>query len=92
MNLDFCGEPGAKDVNLGIIKIYMGFPGGASHKESAYNTGDPGLIPGPGRFLGERKSNPLQYSCLGNPMDREDWQATVHGVAKTETHTQTPSA
>ena len=85
MNLDFCGEPGAKDINLGIIRIYMGFPDGASHKESAYNTGDPGLTPGPGRFPEERNSNLLQYSCLGNPMDRGDWQATVDGVAKSRT-------
>ena len=85
MNLDFCGEPGAKDVNLGIIKIYMGFPGGASHKESAYNTGDPGLIPGLGRSPGERNGTPLQYSCLENPMDGEAQQAPVHGVAKSWT-------
>ena len=82
MNLDFCGEAGAKHINLGIIRIYMSFPGGASHKESAYNTGDPVLIPGSGRFPGESNSNPLPYSCLGNPMDRGDWQATVDGVAK----------
>ena len=49
------------------------------------NTGDAGdmsLIPGSERSPGEGKSNPLQYSCLGNPMDRGDWLATVHGVAK----------
>jgi len=45
-----------------------------------------GLIPGSGRSPGERHGNPLQYSCLGNPMDREAWQATVHGVAKSQTH------
>ena len=41
-----------------------------------------GLIPGPGRPPGRGKGNPLQYSCLGNPMDRGPWQATVHGVTK----------
>ena len=43
---------------------------------------DVGSIPGWGRFPGEGNSNPLQYSCLENPMDRGAWQATVHGVAK----------
>ena len=74
MNLDFCGEPGAKDVNLGIIKIYMGFPGGASHKETACNAGDPGLIPGSERSPGEGNGNPLQYSYLENPMNRGAWR------------------
>jgi len=53
-----------------------------SGKESACNTGDSGLIPGSGRSPGERHGNPLQYSCLENPMDRAAWQATDHGVAK----------
>ena len=43
---------------------------------------DVGSIPGWGRFPGEGNSNPLQYSCLENPMDRGAWQATVHGVEK----------
>ena len=43
---------------------------------------DAGSVPGWGRPLGEGHGNPLQYSCLGNPMDRGAWQATVHGVAK----------
>ena len=46
---------------------------------------DAGLTPGSGRSLGEANSNPLQYSCLRNPKDRGAWQATVHGVAKSET-------
>ena len=54
-------------------------------KESACNSGDLGLIPGSGRSPGEGKGNPLQYSCLENPMDRGAWQATVHGVAKSQT-------
>ena len=54
-------------------------------KESAYNAGDLGSIPGLGRSPGEGNSNPFQYSCLENPMDGEAWQATVHGVAKSQT-------
>ena len=50
--------------------------------ETACNVGDAGLIPGLGRSLGEGNGNPLQYSCLGNPMDREAWRATVHAVTK----------
>ena len=46
------------------------------------NAGDMGSMPGLGRFPREENSNPLQYSCLGNPMDRGDWWAIVHGVAK----------
>ena len=51
-------------------------------KVSAYDSGDPGLIPGSGRSPGEGNSNPFQYSCLENPMDRGVSQATVHGVAR----------
>ena len=57
-------------------------------KESACNSGDigdTGLIPGLGRFPGEGNNHPLQYSCLGNLMDRRAWWATVHGVAKSQT-------
>ena len=61
------------------------FPGGSDSKASAYNAGDPGSIPGSGRSPGEGNGNPLQYSCLENPMDREAWWATVHGVAKSGT-------
>ena len=49
------------------------------------NSGDVGLIPGSGRLPGEGSSNPLQYSCLANPMDREAWWARVHSVAKSQT-------
>ena len=58
------------------------FPGGSEGKASAYNAGDPGSIPGSGRPTGEGNGNPLQYSCLENPIEGEAWQATVHGVAK----------
>ena len=54
-------------------------------KVSAYNVGDLGSIPGSGRSSGEGNGNPLQYSCLENPMDRGAWWATVHGVAKSQT-------
>ena len=46
------------------------------------NAGDVGFTPGSERFPGEGNGNPLQYSCLGNPIDRRAWQATVHEVAK----------
>ena len=59
-----------------------GFPGGSLLKNLPANVEDVGLIPGLGRSPGKGNGNPLQYSCLGNPMDREVWQATVHGVAK----------
>ena len=49
--------------------------------------GDVGSVPGLGRSSGEGNGNPLQYSCLRNPMDRGAWQATVHGVAKRVGHT-----
>ena len=62
-----------------------GFPGGSEVKAPASNAGDPGPIPGLGRSPGEGNGNPLQYSCLENPMDGEAWQATVHGVAKSQT-------
>ena len=51
-------------------------------KNPPFNAGDVGLTPGLGRSPGERNDNPLQFSCLGNPMDREAWLATVHGVAR----------
>ena len=59
-----------------------GAPGGSDGKESACNEGDVRSIPGLGRFPGEGKGKLLQYSCLGNPMDRGAWWATVHGVTK----------
>ena len=49
---------------------YKDFPGGSDGKASAYNAGDPGLIPGLGRSPGDGNGNPLQYYCLENPMDR----------------------
>ena len=60
-----------------------------SGKESACNAGDPGSIPGSGRSPGEGDGNPLQFSCLGNPMDRGAWWATVCGVVKSRTRLST---
>ena len=62
----------------------QGFPCGSDGKVSAYNAGDPGLIPGSGSSPGEGNGNPLQYSCLGNPMDGGAWWAAVHGVTKSQ--------
>ena len=59
------------------------FPGGSDGKESA-NAGDVGSITGSQRSSGEGNSNPLQYSCLGSLLDRGAWQATVHGIAKSQ--------
>ena len=53
-------------------------------KKSACNAGDPGFIPGSGRYPGEGNSNPFQYSCLENPMDRGTCLATVQGVTKSQ--------
>ena len=61
-----------------------GFPGGSYGKESACSVGDYSSIPGLGRSPGEGNGNPLQYSCLENPMDRGTWQATVHESDMTE--------
>ena len=58
------------------------FPGGSDGKVSAFNVGDLGSIPGLGRSHEEGNGNPLQYSGLENPMDKEAWQATGHGVTK----------
>ena len=60
-------------------------PDGSDGKESSCNAGDLGSIPGLGRSPGEGNGNPLQYSCLQNPMDRGAWWATDDGVAKTRT-------
>ena len=59
-------------------------PGGSAVKESACSAGDPGSITGSGRSPGGGHGNPLQYSCLENPMDREAWWTTAHGVAESQ--------
>ena len=63
----------------------MGFPGGSEVKNPPANAGDVGSIPGSGRSPGEGNGNSLQYSCLGNLMDRGALRATVLGVAKSWT-------
>ena len=68
-----------------FIAVRRCFPGGSDGKESTCNVGDPSSIPGSGRPPGEGNGNPLQYSCLENPMDQGAWWATVHGVAKSQT-------
>ena len=64
------------------LTFRRGFPGGAVVNNPPAKARDAGLIPGLGRSPREGNGHPLQYSCLGNPMDREAWQATVQGVAK----------
>ena len=70
------------------VCVCMGFPSGAVVKnlpDNAEDARDMGLIPGLGRPPREGNGNPLQYSCLENSVDRDAWQATVHGVAKSQT-------
>ena len=82
------GNPGlipGQRTRSHMPKLSSGTSCSSYSKESAFNVGDPGLIPGSGRSSGERNGNPLQYSCLENPMDRGVWRATVHAVAKSQT-------
>ena len=66
-----------------LLKYFeLSFPGGSDSKASARKTGDLSSIPWSGRSPGEGNGNPLQYSCLENPMDRGAWWAAVHGVVK----------
>ena len=72
-----------------------GFPDGSVYKESACNArdrGDASLVPGSGRSPGGGNGNPLQYSCLKNPMDGEAWWTTVHGVTMSRTWLSTAHA
>ena len=63
---------------------YRGIPWWLGSKVYACSVGDPGSIPGSGRSPGDGNGNPLQYSCLENPVDRGAWRATVHGVAESD--------
>ena len=67
---------------MDVIFPNWGFPGGSVVKNLLVNAGDLGSILESGRSPGEGNGNPLEYSCLGNPMDRRAWWATVHRVAK----------
>ena len=78
----FCGAVG--DLTLAMVGVF-GLPQWLDGKESAFNAGDVGSIPGLGRSPGRGHGNPLQYSCLENPTDRAAWQATVHRVTKSWT-------
>ena len=68
--------------NIYHVLAIGGFPGGSDGRASACNVGGLGLIPGSGRSSGEGNGNPLQYSCLENPMDTGAWRATTHSGAK----------
>ena len=68
-----------------FVFLFWSLPGGSDSKESSCNVGNPGSIPGLWRSPGEGNGNPLQYSCLGNPMDREVYQARVHRITKSWT-------
>ena len=65
-----------------IVSFTLGLPGSPVGKESACSAGDLGSIPVSGRSPGEGNGKPIQYSCLGNLMDRGGWRATVYGVSK----------
>ena len=65
-----------------FLKVGIGLTGGSAVKNTPASAGDAGSIPESGKSPGEGSGNPLQYSCLGNPMDREAWWAAVHGVTK----------
>ena len=80
-NSNFC----LKGQKLSVAKILLGiflkgFPGGSVVKNLPANARDLSLVPGLGKSLGEGSGNPLQYSCLGDPLERGAWWATVHGV------------
>ena len=82
--LSFKKEITVSDTFL-YLRYIVGFLGGSVVKNTPASVGaagDVGLIPRGGRFPGGGNGNPFQYSCLGNPMDRGAWQATVHGIAK----------
>ena len=79
----FLLQLGVKAVeSLDVSRACLGSPGGSNSKEFTCNAGDLGSIPGLGKSPGGGCDNPLQYSCLENPMDRGAWWATVHGIAK----------
>ena len=71
-----------EDTLLDVIYLQVGLPWQLTVKNLPASAGDVGLIPGSGRPPGEGNGNLLQYSCLGNPVARGAWWATVHGVAE----------
>ena len=80
-----CKESDTTKLLIAMTSLVAGLPSGSVGQESACSAGDPGSIPGSGRFPGEGNGNPLQYSCLENSMDRGARQATVHRVTKSRT-------
>ena len=72
------------EISQGPTQLW-GFPAGSVVKKPPANAGDTDLIPGLGRSPGKRHGNLLHHSCLGNPMDRGAWRATVHGAAESWT-------
>ena len=77
-----------KLIRIALSTLNKGFPGGASGKNPPAIEGgvrDLGSIPGSGRSPAGEYSNPLQYFCLENPMDKGAWRATVHGAAESQT-------
>ena len=79
------------DRRFAWVPVMWGLPQWLSSKESARSAEDTGSIPGWGRSPGGGHGNPLQYSCLENPVDRGAWWATVHGVIKSQTQLKGPS-
>ena len=71
-----------KRIQSHLLRSHLGFPGSSDGKASAYNLGDPSSIPGSGRSPGKEYGNPLQYSCLENPMDCSPPGSSVHGKLK----------
>ena len=72
-------------LKISVSLTLLGFPGGSEVKASASSAGNPGSFPGSGRSPGEGSGNPLQYSCLENPMEGGAWWTAVHGVTKSRT-------
>ena len=79
------GHDWMTELNWSDWMFPLGFPGGSAVKNLPANAEDVDSVPGLGRSSGGGNGNSLQYSCLGNPMDRGVWWATVHGVAKSRT-------
>ena len=73
-----------KVFNFDRVQFIWGFPGSSLGKEFTCNAGDMGSIPGLGTSPGKGNGNPLQCSCLGNPMERGAWQATIHGSQESD--------
>ena len=76
---------GVAESQTQLSDFHFALLGGSVGKETACNAGDPGLILGSGRSSRDGNGYPLQYSCLENPLDREPWQAIVHGVTNSWT-------